>query len=186
MSLIVSTLQRTIRDRRAGGRTCLEPLKDDDRPGLGRGRIIHRTAQHRTGHGRTILRTGPQGHRATGTTLRTTHKGNGTRTSQARRERTWMDGWMDGWMGDQKAPCHLFSFRCHAAIAASHPSSISMFGILAFLHLPTNIRTLLLGTPFGYHSELPSYPSSDIPCPAAVSEGGTSRTDTVVLAPCQW
>ncbi|KAG7048387.1 hypothetical protein JMJ77_0014025, partial [Colletotrichum scovillei] len=61
-----------------------------------------------------------------------------------------------------------------------------MFGILAFLHSPTNIRTLLLGTPFGYHSKLPCYPSSDIPCLAAVSdsEGGTSRTDTVFVPRC--
>ncbi|KAL0776209.1 hypothetical protein CaCOL14_007496 [Colletotrichum acutatum] len=60
--------------------------------------------------------------------------------------------------GDQKTPCHLFSFRCHAAIAAFRPSSssMSMFGILAFLHVPTNIRTLFLGTPFKYHSSLTS------------------------------
>lgn len=173
MSLIVSTTQRTIRDRHAGGRTCLEPLKDDDRPGLGRGRIIHRTAQHRTGHGRTgrDRTTGPQDHRNDSQGKCDQGKPSSERTN----ERTWM--------GDQKAPCHLFSFRCHAAIAAFHPSSMSMFGILAFLDLPINIRTLLLGTPFGYHSKLPSYPLSDIPCLTAVSEGGTSRTDTVVLAP---
>ncbi|KAK1493645.1 hypothetical protein CCUS01_02946 [Colletotrichum cuscutae] len=53
---------------------------------------------------------------------------------------------------DQDKPS---SERTNKAPSASHPSSISMFGILAFLHLPTNILAFL-------------------------PVGGTSRTDTVL------